>query len=242
MRRYSLLLAVAAGITALAGAASAADLSVRKAPASVIAPQPAFSWNGIYVGVQGGFGAANFEGVFDSAGAAHLFSRNDVDGGFFGITAGLNVQRGILVYGFEGDFSWMNREAGAIDRDLDLQTAKLREFATLRSRLGVAYNNWLFYVTGGAAYASARATTENGSNTLDLDTWGVALGIGFEWAVWQGISLKSEYMHLAFNNSVDFPANFNDTDIGDHFKLKDIDIWRLGLNWRFSSWTPPLLW
>src|SRR4051794_16842628 len=110
--------------------ASAADLPVKARP---MAPVAAFSWNGCYIGANGGWvgqrvgydtspagaytTAAGFLAPPNAAGtgllagdfatAQHSY-RADGNGGTFGGQIGCNMQFGGLVLGVEGDLNWAN--------------------------------------------------------------------------------------------------------------------------------------
>ena len=86
-------LLIGALIAGAATSAFAADLPApQAAPAPVHAP-PAFSWTGVYFGVNGGFAWAN----------ANNGSFGSLSGGEFGGTVGGNYQMGQFVLGAEGD-------------------------------------------------------------------------------------------------------------------------------------------
>lgn len=234
------LLLTGVALTALLnGSAAAADLRARQAYKAPPLVEAAYNWSGFYVGVHAGYAIADAQGVWDSAGAVHQWSRNDLRGGLWGAQVGFNVQQGMFVWGAEADYSWARLSKDVVDGEADIQTARLRDFGTARARAGIAVQNWLFYGTAGFAWANARATTENGVNpALELNAVGIAYGAGVEVGFGGGWSLKGEYLHLAFGESKDFPLTFTDADVGDHFKLKDVDLIRVGLNYRFGGFGP----
>src|SRR5262249_55369241 len=100
-RRMLFALSVTCGAMANAWGA---DLPSRPAPVAVLAA-PAFSWTGIYLGINGGGGWGNQQPLnlitnrFD--GQSTSFS-----GGVFGGTAGAQIQMGHVVIGFETDLDW----------------------------------------------------------------------------------------------------------------------------------------
>lgn len=227
-----LLASVASGaLVFIGGSALAADLPVKYKPPH----DDCCNWRGIYIGVHGGYAIPELQGVWDAAGSVHQWSRNDVRGGFWGAQIGFNAQHGKVVWGLEADYSSMRRSSGVIDFEADLQTAQMRGFGTVRARAGVAVDNWLFYATAGYAWANLRAITETGANpALSLNASGIAAGLGVEFCIWNNFSIRAEYLHLAFGQSVDFPITFVDQDVGDHFKLQSINLVRLALNYRFN--------
>jgi len=101
MKKY-LLAATALALVSGVGAASAADLPIRKGPpvAPVYVP-PAFTWTGFYVGVNAGYGWANNNhndnllpfGAVPTGGFFPVLSGDSNRGGFLGgVQAGYNFQ------------------------------------------------------------------------------------------------------------------------------------------------------
>ena len=82
-----------------AGAAGAADMPVKAPPP----PPPPLTWNGTYIGINGGYAWAttNHSDFFG-------FTTGDFNqtGGVAGVTFGGNWQAGHFVLGFESDFDW----------------------------------------------------------------------------------------------------------------------------------------
>src|SRR5437763_4855715 len=102
--RSRLGLAAALCAQAIALPASAADLSVPRAPVYAKAPpivSAGYDWSGFYAGAHAGYewGRAH---VIDNG----VLTENAVpmDGAIGGLLAGINWQTGIFVYGLEGDF------------------------------------------------------------------------------------------------------------------------------------------
>src|SRR5271156_1482477 len=87
------------GLTTLAGAAAAADLS-RPAPYAPVPPAylPAYNWTRFYIWLHGGgaFGSSSWD----------LTGSRDISGGLVGGTIGYNYQVGRAVFGVEGDIDW----------------------------------------------------------------------------------------------------------------------------------------
>ena len=106
-----------------------------------------------------------------------------------GAHAGYNlVQQGPYVFGVEGDFDWTRTRDGtasssttligpetnddgvrAITTSLSFGTSEsfireLDRLSSVRARAGVADSSFLLYLTGGIAFASAKATNSSGSS------------------------------------------------------------------------------
>jgi outer membrane immunogenic protein len=122
------------------------------------APAPlAFSWSGFYFGAHAGygFGKAPF-----------------VDGPVVGGQVGANWHFDGFVLGAEADGSWADLEG-------------TDAIGTARLRGGFAYDRFLVYATGGAAFQ-------------DLDNVGWVVGGGVEYAITRNISAGAEYLYLEF--------------------------------------------
>ena len=156
-----LLVGCAAIAVAFCSHASAADLtSIYKAPPAPAAA--AYNWSGLYGGVNAGysFGHSSLDGsTFGTANSTTWNADSFIGGG----QVGYNFQSGSLVYGLEADIAWRNATAAASflnPNGLDRSTFNDQQgwIGTLRPRVGVAANNWLFYGTGGLAFGSSSTT------------------------------------------------------------------------------------
>jgi outer membrane immunogenic protein len=231
--------------------ARAADLPV-KAPA----PEPvAYNWSGCYLGIEGGgnWGRSSETDAISPGNPAlvglPVTGDFNLRGALFGGTLGCNYQVGTWVFGVENDFSWTNKSGSANDVPPFTTTAvnQLSEkwIDTLRGRIGIAWDRALFYGTGGAAFANTTLSVcgqvlcVNDSQTRP----GWVAGIGVEYALWQSLSVKIEYLHADFGSRlyVDPPVV---TPRGGTFVTRDVrltdDIVRAGLNWRFN-WGGPIV-
>jgi outer membrane immunogenic protein len=243
------LAAFAAALFALAGVqvASAADIAARgpyKAPPAV-APAPAFSWTGFYIGINGGYGGNELNYPFQapvvgSSGEASLTSSGFLAGG----QLGYNWQTGPWVFGVEADIQWSNIKgeldavAGTPLGALSLSAgSELEWFGTARGRIGYAWDRLMVYATGGFAYGSVKTDLNANGGTLgsfafstDNNKTGWTAGAGFEYAVTPSVSLKTEYLYLDLGEdtvfaSAPFTMSENTT----------VHLVRAGLNWRFTG-------
>ena len=219
-------------------AVHAADLAVRT-PTPV--PASVYSWTGLYVGVNGGYGWGQqdplnlFSARFDRASF-------NVNGGVIGGTFGAQIQQGYVVLGLEGDLDWANiRGSGTIVPAIAglpvgvtlAATSKVEGISTVRARAGVAVNNWLFYATGGAAFLKE---TANGTSiaglpcgTLGVLTscaeshWrpGFDAGAGLEWGFASNWTAKAEYLYVAA--------------AGTGASIDHLHLVRGGINYRFGA-------
>src|SRR4051794_33612688 len=154
-----LLVGCAAVAVAFCSPASAADLtSIYKAPPAPAAA--AYNWSGLYGGVNAGysFGQPSLDASTFGASTSTTWNADSFIGGG---QVGYNFQSGSLVYGLEVDIAWRNATAAATflnPNGLDRSTFNDKQgwIGTLRPRVGVAANNWLFYGTGGVAFWSGQ--------------------------------------------------------------------------------------
>ena len=183
-----ILLALAAS-TALAAPAMAADLGrpIFKAPVAA----EYFSWNGFYLGVQGGYGWGRHDR--DTAAFHNSYVS---DGGVLGVHAGYNWQAGMIVLGGEFDI------AGARIRGNDrfaggtLDVTRVNGIGTARGRIGLAWDRLLVYGTGGAAYADVEQSNAAGV-PVSSKRWvsGWTAGAGFQYAINNNWSAGLEYRY-----------------------------------------------
>jgi len=210
-------------LAALAAPAGAADLPRRYDPvpqAPIYAP--AYNWTGFYIGINGG--GAWGDSSWDSAGSF------DLTGGLVGGTAGYNWQMGSWVFGLEGDVDWTNID-GKITNGLcplGCQTAN-SWIATVRGRVGYAFDRIMPYFTGGLALGNIEATTPFFVGK-DATNAGWTVGGGLEVAIMNNWTAKAEYLYVdlgELNCGIGCGALFNDNV---SFKTH---LLRGGINYRF---------
>jgi high affinity Mn2+ porin len=235
---------------------AAADLS----PMPVKAPPVTTpNWTGFYLGSHFGYagGSSNWtanDGVAAIAGSVDLFNTYDAFKGtgsyFFGLQAGYNVMLpSHVVLGFEADFSAPNTISGTQTLVTPLSgTASYRDtvldMGTARGRIGYAFNQWLFYATGGFAwtYDKLERTQLAGMplvgtavpGTVDTAlTWrlGWAAGIGLEVPIATNWTAKLEYLASEFGGHQKFfPASMQSFN-------SDLSVQRLqvGVNYQLGA-------
>jgi outer membrane immunogenic protein len=156
---------------AAATAARAADVVAEQPPvpaAPVVVP--VFSWTGVYLGANLGYGWANTNVGGDDNGF--------VGGGQIGYNYEFDNH---LVLGIEGDMDATGMEFGGNDVNYTISG---------RARLGYAFDRWMVYGTGGVAYAKAD----------DFNDTGWVAGGGVEWAATDHIVTGLEYLHYGFSD------------------------------------------
>ena len=169
---------------------------------------PATSWSGLYFGGVAGMGL--YASEFTDFGEVVTPKTITNKGTTFNVggTAGYNWQLRSAVFGLEADGSWTNYNQTTVGHpDFAIQ-AKTNWFSTVRIRAGLAADNILFYVTGGAAFADYKNTAQfafapsmcgqNGGawSCPSGTSTGLAVGAGIEAMVAQHWSVKVEYLYL----------------------------------------------
>ena len=225
MKRFLTIACAGLLATAVASPSVAADLPrkapIYKAPVYVAG----FSWTGFYVGINGGygFGKSSWSNPLGSSG------NFNVKGGLVGGTLGYNLQTGSWVFGLEGDVdaSWIK---GATTPFCGLPGCETRNrwLATGRGRIGYAWDRWLPYITGGAAFGDIKMTPFGGASETKTKI-GWTLGGGFEYAFMGPWSAKIEYNYVDLGKATCGVATCGiDTDV--KFKA---NIVKVGVNYRF---------
>lgn len=196
-------------------------LSAGTASAQTWAQSPAPIWSGIYLGAHGGGGWGDFGG--------NLSGFDDVSGGLGGIHGGYLWQRGSLVFGAEGDFSFgkLDDQIEIVERGnifgspytdttrFDVQFEKL---ASLRARIGYAAGPLQIFATGGVAWSwvelsffdsftlGGRTIVSDDVSAKDVLT-GWTVGGGVEYKFTQNVSGRVDVQHYRFDDTFDFAGS-----------------------------------
>jgi outer membrane immunogenic protein len=242
------------------GAATAADLPARsytKAPAMF---DPAYSWTGFYIGIEGGgdWGRSQHYQNDPAASAAAVraglparlglpqTSGINVSGALVGGTVGYNYQFGNdVVIGIENDISWTNNKgtAGYIAPFITTDTGQTSQswLDTLRGRLGFAANRWMVFGSGGAAFTNEVFRVCNiavgcGGQSKTVTGW--TAGAGAEYAFAGNWSAKLEYLHADFGSQSFARIPINAGFFAARSVTLTDDIVRAGVNYKFG-WGGP---
>ena len=176
------------GLLALAGgSAAAADLPRYYQPGPVY--NPIYTWTGFYIGINGGgaWGRSQWDGL----------DTFDVSGGLIGGTVGYNWQFGQALIGAEGDIDWSDIKGTTTVLCPGGCETRNKWLATVRGRLGYAFDRFLPYFTGGLALGDINATLPvpvlpGGS----VSSAGWTVGAGLEVGLVSNVSLKAEYLYV----------------------------------------------
>ena len=154
-------------------------------------------------------------------------------GALAGGTIGYNLQTGNWVWGLEGDLdaSWLkgsDNTAGGICGGVNGCETKNTWLATGRGRIGYAWDRFLPFITGGAAFGDIKMTPNSGAST-SKGKLGWTAGAGVEYAFMGAWSVKAEYLYVDLGNFTCPAATCSDAGT---YKLP-LNIARLGVNYRF---------
>ena len=228
MKRFTLMACAGLLAAAMASPSLAADIArpAYKAPVYV-AP---FSWSGFYVGINGGYGWGNA----DLSNALGSFTTNNQTGGLVGGTLGYNMQTGNWVWGIEGDLDYALIK-GNTSNTIAVGpcaaggcTVKNTWIATVRGRVGYAWDRFMPYFTGGGAFGGVTIDPATGSSTNQTAT-GWTIGGGVEWAFMGAWSAKLEYLYADLG-----PVTCGAATCGISTDVEPkINMVRAGINYRF---------
>jgi outer membrane immunogenic protein len=208
-------------------AANAADMPQRPLPmprAPVFVPF--FSWSGFYLGINAGyaFGDTNWTNTLTGITTGDFNANGFMAGG----TIGYNMQFGSAIFGVEADFDWSGVK-GATNANCGPNCETRNTwFATARGRIGYAFDRFMPYVTGGAAFGDVKL--QGTGITAHSDTQvGWTAGVGIEYAFLNNWTAKLEYLYADLG-SVNCPAANCIVPIEASLQL---NIVRGGFNYKF---------
>jgi len=222
-----------------AAEAFAADLPAPSLPP----PSPAanYNWTGVYLGINGGHGTGSSSWSDGAVGGTGSFPTT---GFLVGGTIGVNYQIGQYVFGVEGDGDWTNLQGnsgltcGAISAVVpppDGCQTQSQWLATLRGRVGYAFDRILLYGTAGAAFGNIQ-TGLNPPSTFDSGVEaGWTVGAGLEFAFAEHWTAKVEYLFVSLPNGACTTFANCGGAAGSIVSFSE-SIIRAGINFKFGPW------
>jgi outer membrane immunogenic protein len=213
-----------AGIALMSSAALAADIPVYEPPVEVAPVMAYYDWTGFYVGAQGGW--AFGEGIHtDTAGTTT--GDYDIDGFLVGGTLGFNWQWNQVVLGLEGDLAWAEIEGDSTTNCAAGCFTEIDAIGTARVRLGYAFDRFMPYITGGAAFADVEVGQDGTPFGNDDWLFGWTAGGGVEVGITPNLSFKAEALYIDLED-IDYLVA-----IPVEVETNDLVVVRGGINWRF---------
>jgi outer membrane immunogenic protein len=217
MKRLVLAGLGALAVATLMSSANAADIARRhEMPTKAPLYAAAYNWTGFYIGINGGAGWGTSNVATAPSGSFNT------SGGLVGGTVGYNWQMGQTVFGLEGDLDWTNlRGSGACG----VTTCETRNdwLSTARGRIGYAFNRFLPFISGGAAFGDIKNNI-TGVGTATQTKVGWTLGGGVEAAIAGPWTAKVEYLYADLGRGASV--------LGADASFKT-NIVRAGINYRF---------
>jgi high affinity Mn2+ porin len=243
--------------TLFAAPALAAELSVsvpvKAQRAAVIPVNQLYDWTGFYAGVHLGYawGSSQWTEQPDGlSGALNMFQRYDAFTGtgswFGGLQAGYDYMLpNRVVIGAVADLSAPSPQSinsvsiGGISTFISPRLGQesysetVLDMGTVRGRIGYSPGNWLFYATGGFAWAYDQLTVTqlDNSGTTDMPfLWrlGWAAGAGIEMPLAPSWTAGLEYLYTQYGNKTVCFANAGQA-FQSNLSLQEV---RLTLNYR----------
>jgi outer membrane immunogenic protein len=245
MRKLFLLGISALTTVMLGGAAQAADMPVKAPPP---APAPVYVWTGCYIGGNIGWAqtSAHFTDRFDGDDDGRLSKSGFAGGGQIGCDYQFAANWVIGIQGMIDGADLSRSRESILFPELTFHS-DVRWFGTITARLGYLITpQFLFYAKGGWGTVKQRfSVTETDTGfvfrSVDTNSSGGDVGVGFEWMFTQNWTFWAEWDHIFLNNrTIDAGGLVLDTVAFTDNIHRDFDKVLFGVNWRFGGATAPV--
>ena len=207
----------------------------------------AFSWTGFYVGGDGGYGWHVAHGTLTTAvGAAFTPYEYNVNGPFAGVFGGGNYQFGRFVAGVEGDWqrsnlAGNNQQLAAISAAAAIPavtgvfpggpftiSTTIKDSESVRGRLGVAFDRFLVFGTGGFAWGDPSSSyallgaAAFAANSSNANGW--TAGAGLDYALTDNLFGRLEYLYTELKTSGFVNVATNTADAANRVPISDVRV------------------
>ena len=207
-----------------------------------------YDWTGIYFGADGGFGWTTFNGtLLDAIGTPLTPFSYRVNGPVAGLFVGGNYQINKVVLGVEGDWQWSNLlgnnqvlaplgAAGTFPSGPFLVSTTVKDYASVRGRLGLAFDRFLVFGTGGWAWGNpltsyalvgAAPFFNNGGSST-----GWTAGLGVDYAFTDSVVGRIEYRYTSLETSGFVSTATNTAAASDRLPISDL---RAGIAYKIGG-------
>ena len=238
----------------------AAPNSRRPTPALVYKSPPAsgpYNWTGIYVGGDGGWGLEMARGTLTRTGGVPLAPYStSVTGPFAGGFVGGNYQFDHLVAGVEGDWQWGNLTGnnqqqapigapGAFPGGPFTISTTIKDYESIRGRLGFAYDRFLAFGTAGRAWGNPSTSYALLGSTPPTPPFpgapfvasggnsnGWTVGAGLDYALTNNTFARIEYRYTDLATKGFVNVATNSADAGNKAPINDV---RVGVAYKFGG-------
>ena len=170
-----------------------------------------------------------------------------VNGPVAGLFAGGNYQINKIVLGVEGDWQWSNLlgnnqilaplgAAGTFPSGPFMISTTVKDYASVRGRLGLAFDRFLVFGTGGWAWGNpltsyalvgAAPFFNNGGSST-----GWTAGLGVDYAFTDSVFGRIEYRYTNLATSGFVSADTNSAAASDRLPINDL---RAGIAYKFGG-------
>jgi outer membrane immunogenic protein len=159
-------------------------------------------WSGFYLGGHAGSGTVSADLSSEYANGTGMFA---------GAHAGYNFTSGNMVYGVEANF-----DAGSLllcENDVcEDNWGVIQSIGSVRARVGITFDNLLFYGTAGTGLISGyAASSSDGSDSGPVSLSTTLIGLGVEMALSRNTSARLEVVRYMTNGRY-FEGNGSDID------------------------------
>ena len=239
--RVKKLVLAATVLAASTASAFAADLGARpytKAP--IAAPVLTYDWTGFYIGADVGYGWGRSTGTLaNAAGGFPVPYSLDPSGVIGGGFLGYNYQFSNVVLGVEADWQAADLNAsGAFPLFLPYNIGtKIKDYGSVRGRLGLAFDRWMVFGTAGAAWGSWETSYAVGGATPFVTSSvsshaGWTAGAGVEYAFTNNWLARAEYRYTDLGRDTFVSTATNSSELGNRVTINDV---RVGIAYKFGG-------
>ena len=182
-----------------------------------ITSNPLYDWNGVYLGIQGGWSRIHDANRFNNSGTQY-------NGGSIGGYVGANYTYQNLLVGVEVDSGYW----AVGDESRGGMRVRSDYYFAGKIRAGLTYDRFLAYVNGGAGFSTFRVSNPSlGPGTDSNIMLGWVGGAGIEMFVTEKLIVRLDYERMVFPG-----RSFT---LGDTRFKNDIDsdAIRLGISYKF---------
>jgi outer membrane immunogenic protein len=238
-----ILLAATMIVSVVSGSALAADMP-QPGPAPVYskAPMlmPMYSWTGCYVG--GNVGGVWATTNWTIAANGQAITNQNISSFLGGGQVGCNYQISAWVFGVQGDYDWTNANTATADMAAVALTdhTNIKSLASVTGRVGYAWDRFLGYVKGGAAWEKETyGTTVNvigvTFSTASETRTGWTIGVGGEYGFTDWLTGFAEYDYYGFGTTTNtFTTIVPSTQLANIKETQSVA--KAGLNFKFGGW------
>ena len=188
---------------------------------------PVFTWSGFYVGINAGYGFG--KSSLDRRRSRHRQLQHQRLR-WSAAPSATTCRPANWVWGLEGDIDWSNiKGSDAVGWRARCETSNTW-LGTARGRIGYAFDRFLPYITGGAAFGNIKMASARRRRRPDETRFGWTLGrLAWNTAFLSSWSAKLEYLYVDLGTA---KCNIAACGAGANVKFKT-SIVRAGMNYRF---------